>query len=57
MISVNTHKNGLVPWWDVRCASTDEKPISNVPNGSTCFEVDTGKLFIYDKDAGQWNEV
>lgn len=57
MVSVNTHKNGLVPWWDVRCASTDTKPVDGVPNGSTCLETDTGKLFVYDKDTEQWNEV
>ena len=57
MISVNTNKNGVNPFWDVRCASTDTKPVDGVPNGSTCLETDTGKLFVYDKDTEQWNEV
>jgi len=54
MVSVNTHKNGLVPWWDVRCASTDTKPVNGVPNGSTCIEIDTGDGYLFNADAGEW---
>lgn len=57
MIAVNTHKNGMNPWWDVRCASTDAKPTTGVPNGSTCIEIDTGKGYLYDAEGGEWHEI
>lgn len=57
MVTVNTHKNGLNPFWDCRGKSTDTKPVQNVPNGSTYVEVDTGKKYIFDGTAGEWNEV
>ena len=53
MVSVNTHKNGLVPWWDVRCTSMDTKPVDGVPNGSTCIEIDTGDGYLFNADAGE----
>ena len=57
MLSVNTNRGGYIPWWDVRCASTDAKPTSGVPNGSTCIEIDTGKGYLYDAEGGQWHEI
>lgn len=40
---------------EVYCLSTDNKP-SDVPNGSICVEIDTGKLYLYDADGAQWTE-
>lgn len=57
MITRNTYKNGISPFWDIRGKSTDEKPTVGIPNGSTYLEVNTGKLFVYDEEAKQWNEV
>lgn len=41
--------------------STDTKPVEDnntkVPNGSTFFEMDTGKLFMYDNEHDVWLEV
>ena len=46
---------------EIRCLSTDTKPTSdNIPdisNGTVLIEIDTGKLFIYDANNKQWNEV
>lgn len=42
---------------DVRCLSTDTKPTEGIANGSTCIEINTGKLFIYDKNAITWHEL
>ena len=41
--------------------STDTKPIDKykntiLPNGSTYYEIDTGKLFMYDAQNQQWYE-
>lgn len=42
------------------CKSTDTKytnatrPDVNIPNGSTCIEMDTVKIFMYDKDDDTW---
>lgn len=42
--------------------STDIKPIEKfgstvVINGSTFFEINTGKVFIFDESGKKWNEV
>lgn len=46
---------------DLRGNSTEEKPTEisgkKVDNGSTFLETDTGKLFVYDLENEQWNEV
>jgi len=48
---------------DFRGLSTDDKNIiatSNngvIQNGSTFFEIDTGKLYMYDVDSNTWIEV
>ena len=41
---------------EYRGLSTDTKP-TKVENGSVFIEIDTGKLFIYDKQNEQWKEV
>lgn len=43
--------------YDIRCLSTDTKPTANIPNGSTCIEIDTGKVYMYDIDSDTWNEI
>lgn len=37
------------------CLSTDTKPL-DVPNGSFCVEMDTGKLYFYDGENAEWKE-
>lgn len=36
--------------------STDAKP-ANTRNGSTFFEMDTGKVYMFDGDAKTWLEI
>lgn len=36
--------------------STDPKP-TNVKNGSVYWEMDTGKVFVFDKETDTWLEV
>lgn len=36
--------------------STDEKPTDGVKDVDSCYEKDTGKLFLYDEDTGTWME-
>lgn len=36
--------------------STDEKPIENVENGSSFYEIDTQKVFIFDEETQTWIE-
>ena len=40
--------------------STDKKPEEsvsvNIPNGSTFYEMDTKKIFMYDKENARWIE-
>lgn len=49
--------SGVVTIYDIRCKSTDDKPTEGITNGSTCMEVDSGKVFVFDEDAGTWNEL
>ena len=39
------------------CLSTDSKPTSGVANGSTCIEMDTGKIFMFNEAGSTWVEV
>lgn len=38
------------------CLSTDAKP-TDWENGSTLLEMDTGKVFVYDKANSTWREL
>ena len=42
---------------DVRCLSTDTKPTIGITNGSTCLEIDTGDIYIFDADSQSWNAM
>ena len=55
MISVNRQTMQGKTYNDVRCLSTDTKP-TDVRNGSTCLEMDTGKTYMYDASTGTWVE-
>lgn len=39
----------------VFCLSTDTKP-DTVPNGSSCVEIDTGKVYLFDAENEHWYE-
>lgn len=39
---------------DIVILSTEDKPTEGIENGATCYEVDTGVLYIYYK--GTWYE-
>ena len=41
---------------ELRGLSTDDKP-TTVENGTTFIEIDTGKVYIFDKENTQWKEV
>ena len=57
MISVKQYTNGEKQlYYDVRCLSTDAKP-TNVPNGSTCIEINTGKAFLFNETGKTWVEI
>lgn len=44
--------------WDLRGLSTDTKPTdSQIPNGSSFLEMDTGTVFFWDKENSQWRAV
>lgn len=36
--------------------STDTKPTVDIENGRQFVEFDTGKLYVYDGDSGEWVE-
>ena len=39
---------------EYRGKSTDQKPVDNVPNGSTFYEFDTVELYVFDADNKVW---
>ena len=44
--------------YEFRGLSTDDKSkITNVTNGSTFFEMDTSKVYMYDAEHSQWKEL
>ena len=43
--------------YSLRGLSTDEKPIEFMGNGSTFFEMDTGKVFMFNGDGKIWVEI
>lgn len=55
----DTNKNTVMV--ELRGLSTDEKPTTiddvNIANGSIFIEINTGKLFMYDLENQQWQEV
>lgn len=48
---------GISSVYDIRGLSTDTKPTENICNGTTFFEIDTSKLFIYDEENNIWREL
>ena len=42
---------------ELRGLSTDDKPTDNVANGTTFIEIDTGKMYLYDAENEQWQEI
>ena len=57
MVTVLRHTYYGVWVHDVRCLSTDTKPTEGIHNGSTLLEMDTGKMYMFDKDNEQWREI
>ena len=41
---------------ELKCLSTDEKPIKDIPNGSSFYEMDTKKVFMFDEQNIRWLE-
>jgi hypothetical protein len=56
MVSVNRRVLGGEVYNDVRCMSTDAKP-TDVKNGSTLVEIDTGNGYLFDADSGTWKQL
>ena len=42
---------------EFRGLSTDTKPTEKVANGSVYVEINTGKIYLYDAENEQWNEI
>lgn len=41
---------------EISCLSTDDKP-TGFATGSTCLEVDTGDVYLYDEENAEWIAV
>ena len=39
---------------EIACLSTDTKPTTGIATGSSAFEVDTGDVYFFDEESGEW---
>lgn len=37
--------------------SGDTKPTDDIPNGSTYLEMDTGNVYVFDKENERWRQL
>lgn len=42
---------------EIRGLSSDKKPVEKIPNGSVFFEMDTGKVFMFDEKNKKWIQL
>lgn len=49
--------DGKVKYRELAGLSTDEKPTENTATGSLFLEVDTGAIFAFDEESGDWNQI
>lgn len=54
-------ENGETKGLELRGLSTDTKPTTlgdkPINNGAMFIEIDTGKLFLFDRDSNAWKEI
>lgn len=50
----NTDRDKDAKVVEIACLSTDTKPTTGIVTGSICFEVNTGKIFMFDEAGGTW---
>ena len=43
--------------YELRGLSTDIKPVKDIGNGSIFIEMDTGKVYMFDKENNVWKEL
>lgn len=41
----------------IACLSTDTKPTSGLATGSIALEVNTGDMYAYDEESGDWTKI
>lgn len=41
----------------LRGLSSDTKPTEDIPNGSSFLEMDTGNVYVFDKENSQWRQL
>ena len=50
--------DGYEPAWGLRGLRGDTKPTgAAVPNGSSFIEMDTGDVYLWDKENSQWRAI
>ncbi len=56
-MSISYGTSGGNEYWDIRGNSSDEKPTDKkIPDGSTFYEKDTQKVFMFDAGTKTWIE-
>ena len=53
----NLASTTLQTGWDLRGLSGEKPTDPQMPNGSTYLEMDTGNVYIWDKENEQWRAL
>lgn len=43
-----------IKYVEIRCKTTDEKPVKGIANGSVCIDMDTKDVFFFDEETKSW---
>ena len=52
----NIYFDGDARYIEARGLSTDNKPTTDIANGSMYIEMNTGKVYFYDAEGEAWRE-
>lgn len=50
--TISSPGNPTIPMFELRGLSTDTKPTTSIPNGTSFLEIDTGEIYYFDGE--QW---
>ena len=53
----NDNDSSIESYVEAACLSTDSKSTTGIANGSTCIEMNTGKIFMFNEAGSAWVEL
>jgi hypothetical protein len=52
--SYQYYGGAVIVKYEVFCLSTDTKPTTDIPNGASLTEIDTGNFYLFNGDTSAW---